>query len=78
MIGIFHQRKLYDRRKSSPVVRSTGLSERMWKNSRKEKWLQKVKKHKMQYHIYTNACFAESEFHDLFVELFKPSLNCNP
>lgn len=63
---------VYDRRKSSPVVRSTGLSERMWKIQEK-RMAAKVKKHKMQYHIYTNACFAESEFHDLFAELFKPS-----
>lgn len=68
---------VYDRRKSSPVVRSTGLSERMWKIQEK-RMAAKVKKHKMQYHIYTNACFAESEFHDLFAELLNRLLNCNP
>lgn len=63
---------IYDKRYSMPIVRSTGLPKQMGKKQEK-RMLAKVMDDKMQYHIYTNNCFAEDEFHDLFVELFKPS-----
>lgn len=62
---------IYDRVISKPIVRSTGLPLR-W-DLQEARMMTKVSGNKNQYHIYTNACFAENEFSLFFSELFKPS-----